>query len=412
MAIFYFIAVKCYGLFIAVGSIFNDKARQWMRGRKGLFSLMRTTLKPDEQRIWIHCSSLGEFEQGRPVMERIRQEFPQFKLVVTFFSPSGYKAKKLDTIADYVFYLPLDGPHNAKRFLDLVKPHAAFFVKYEFWHFYIYECKRRKIPSYAFSCNFRPSQVYFKWYGFFFDKILRRISHIFVQNQRSLELLYKRSIPHVTVSGDTRFDRVVATRDNNRSLEIVEIFHQNKKVFIAGSTWPADDDIICKLINDCTDDYKFIIAPHEISETKLSELLQKIKKTAVRYSQFTIDKKECDVMIIDNIGLLSTLYRYGTITYVGGGFGTGIHNILEPAVYGLPVIVAPQYSKFNEALALLKIRGMFVVKNHQTLKTVFDDLKYNFEKLQAIKTANLKYIDQQKGATDIIINYLKLNWEE
>lgn len=411
MVIFYFLAVKCYGLFIAVGSLFNDKARQWMHGRKGLFNLMRTSLRQDEQRIWIHCSSLGEFEQGRPVMERLRHDFPQFKLVVTFFSPSGYKAKKLDEVADYVFYLPLDGPYNAKLFLDLVKPHSAFFVKYEFWHFYIYECRKRKIPTYAFSCNFRPSQIYFRWYGFFFDKILRRLSHIFVQNQRSLELLYKNGIAHVTVSGDTRFDRVIAARGTHKDLTDVEIFHQNKKIFIAGSTWPADDDVICKLINQCTDDYKFIIAPHEITESKITALLAKINKPVVRYSQFSPDKKECKVMIIDNIGLLSVIYRYGTITYVGGGFGTGIHNILEPATYGLPVIVGPNYKKFNEAESLYKLQGMYVIRNAREIIDVFNHLKYNVEKLLEIKSLNTKYIEQNMGATDIILNQIKMHWE-
>ncbi|MBK8847773.1 MAG: 3-deoxy-D-manno-octulosonic acid transferase [Bacteroidetes bacterium] len=409
MWLLYYAGMQCYGLAIYFASFFNAKAKAWITGRKNLLDNIASQLKSGEERIWLHCSSLGEFEQGKPLIERLRAEYPHYKIVLTFFSPSGYNQKRNDPSVDYVFYIPLDGPAVSKKFIKLIKPRLAFFVKYEFWHFYIFYLKKYKVPSFAFSSNFRPSQIYFKWYGFFFKKILQRLTHIFVQNQDSLALLYKHNISNVTVSGDTRFDRVVANANQSNRLHAIEDFIQNKQTLVAGSTWPADMELLTRLINECNDDYKFIIAPHEIDESKLQLLEQKFTKTCVRYSRFDASMSNNQVLIIDNIGMLSALYRYATLVYVGGGFGNGIHNILEAVVFGKPVIIGPRYKHFSEANELVKLKGAFSISTYNDLKKIFDALKFDYDALQQISSINKKYIEDKKGATTIISNYLKLN---
>ena len=273
MVVIYLFVVKAYGLIIWLASAFNTKANSWRKGRVNLLSNIEHTLSSEkEKRIWFHCSSLGEFEQGKPVIEAIRKDYHAFKIVLTFFSHSCYKQKKKDPVTYYVFYLPLDGPLSAKKFIQLVKPHAVFFVKYEFWHFYIYYLRQQKIPCYYFSCIFRPSQAFFQFYGRFYKNMLQRITHLFVQNQDSLVLLYKNSIPHVTVTGDTRFDRVYANSLNAKKYPEIEQFIQNKKVLVAGSTWTEDEKILAELINHSSD-YKFIIVPHEIKEAKIQHFI-------------------------------------------------------------------------------------------------------------------------------------------
>lgn len=410
MVIVYFLIVKIYGLIIAVASLFNVKAAKWLNGRKNLFENIASALADkDEKRIWFHCSSLGEFEQGKPVIEAIRNEYPDHKIVLTFFSPSGYDQKKNDAVADYVFYLPLDGPLNSKNFIEIVKPKAAFFVKYEFWHFYIYYLRKQKIPCYHFSCIFRHNQIYFKFYGRFYKNILQRITHIFVQNQASLSLLYKYSIPHVTVSGDTRFDRVYENSLSPKKFASIEQFIQNKKVLVAGSTWAEDEKLLAELINS-SNDYKFIIAPHEINEQRISELEDLIVKKSIRYSQIDgADLASTDVLIINNVGMLSSLYQYATITYIGGGFGVGIHNTLEAAVFGNPIIFGPTYQKFQEAVDLIKQGGAFSIRDFAQLKDCFDALNGDEEARTAINLKNKKYVESKKGATDIIIQYLRMN---
>lgn len=409
MWLIYYAGMQCYGLAILVASFFNAKAKAWIDGRKNLIDHIASQLKSGEERIWIHCSSLGEFEQGKPLIEHLRNDYPNYKVVLTFFSPSGYNQKKDEPTVDYVFYIPLDGPTISKKFIKLVKPRLAFFVKYEFWHFYIFYLKKYKVPSFAFSSNFRSSQIYFKWYGFFFKKILQRLTHIFVQNQDSLALLYKHNISNVTVSGDTRFDRVAANASKPLRMHTIEDFIQNKKTMVAGSTWPADMEILTRLINESNDDYKFIIAPHEIDESKLQLLEQKFTKSCVRYSRFDDSKVNHHVLIIDNIGMLSALYRYATIVYVGGGFGNGIHNILEAVVFGKAVIFGPRYKNFAEANDLVKAKGAFSISTYNDLKLLFDSLKFDYDALQRIATINKKYIEDKKGATTIISNFLKLN---
>ena len=411
MVIVYFLIIKCYGLLIAIASLFNAKAAKWLNGRKNIFETIESTLNnADEKRIWFHCSSLGEFEQGKPVMEAVKNEYPEYKIVLTFFSPSGYEQKKNDAVADYVFYLPLDGPLNAKKFIELVKPKAAFFVKYEFWHFYIYYLRKQKIPCYHFSCLFRPAQIFFQFYGRFYKNILQRISHLFVQNQASLALLYKHSIPHVTVSGDTRFDRVYENSLSPKKFISIEQFIQNKKILVAGSTWGDDENLLVQLINASTD-YKFIIAPHEINEHRINELISLIQKKTVRFSQINnTDFTIADVLIIDNVGMLSSLYQYATITYIGGGFGAGIHNTLEAAVFGNPLIFGPKYQKFQEAVNLVKSNGAFSISDYVQLKDCFDALNADDAVIAAINLRNKKYVESKKGATEVIMQYLRMNW--
>lgn len=410
MVVVYFLIIKTYGLLISIASLFNAKAASWRKGRVNLFSQIESALVQDEKRIWFHCSSLGEFEQGKPVIEAVRKEYPQYKIVLTFFSPSGYEQKKNDPIADYVFYLPLDGPINSKRFIEIVNPKAAFFVKYEFWHFYIYYLRKQKIPSYYFSCIFRPSQTFFKFYGRFSKNMLQRITHLFVQNQASLALLYRHSIPHVTVSGDTRFDRVYTNSLNAKKNSAIEKFIQNKKVLIAGSTWSDDEKLLAELINH-TGDYKLIIAPHEINESKIQSLISSLKKKTVRLSQLKNEADyDADVLIVDNVGMLSSLYQYATITFIGGGFGSGIHNTLEAAVFGNPLIFGPRYQRFQEAVDLVKAGGAFSISNFTELKNCFDILNNDVAEISKINIINKKYVADKKGATEIILNYLRMNW--
>jgi 3-deoxy-D-manno-octulosonic-acid transferase len=407
MVVIYFLVIKIYGFSIWMASFFNKKAATWIEGRKNLFEHISQTLHNENaQRLWFHCASLGEFEQGKPVIEAVKIAYPQFKIVLTFFSPSGYALKKNDPIADYVFYLPLDGPQNAQKFIDIVKPHAAFFVKYEFWHFYIKRLRDKKINCYYFSCNFRPTQTFFQFYGRFYKNMLQRITHIFVQNQTSLALLYKHSIPHVTVSGDTRFDRVFANSQQKKSVPIIAQFADNQKLFVAGSTWPADIKMLAHIQHLPV---KFIIAPHEITDEHIHQIESLFTDKVVRFSKWNNDV-DVKVLIIDNMGMLSSLYAYAHITYIGGGFGAGIHNILEAAVYGCPIIIGPNYQKFNEAKALVHNNGAFVIQKADDLHAITNTLLSDSDMHQSIMHKNQQYVLQNKGATEIIMHYLQMNW--
>jgi len=409
--LFYLAGVKSYGLGILICSLFNRKAAAWVKGRKHHFTVLRKSLQGDERRIWFHCPSLGEFEQGRPVLESIRKEYPDHKIVLTFFSPSGYEVRKNDPNADYVFYMPLDGPYNSPRFISLINPELAFFVKYDFWHYYIRSLREKKIPSYFISCIFRPSQIYFKWYGIFFEKILRRVTHLFVQDQASLALLYKNSISTVSVSGDTRFDRVYERSLQKKNLPLIEKFKGGRPLLVAGSTWPPDEEVVADAVNDNRYPIRWIIAPHEISEEQLLQLEKKLKSRSVRYSSVTTetDLEQVSVLIIDNIGMLASLYAYADVAYIGGGFGKGIHNILEAAVYGIPVVFGPKYGKFQEARDLIQRKGAFCIKNKQDFRKTLADFQVYNDGLAAIRKVNTGYVMEKKGATEIIMSYLKLN---
>jgi 3-deoxy-D-manno-octulosonic-acid transferase len=411
MWIIYFLLVSFYGLAIRIASIFNPKAKLWVKGRSEQKQKIRSLRKNDEKRIWFHCASLGEFEQGRPVIEAVRKDYPNYKIVLTFFSPSGYEVKKDDPIADYVFYLPLDSPANAKSFIRSVNPTLVFFVKYEFWYFYGKELQKRKIPYFCISAIFRSKQIFFQpFIGEFFRKILLRFTHIFVQDQESLSLLYKLRVARVTVSGDTRFDRVYQNSLSGIDLPLIKSFVENKKTIVFGSTWAKDESVFVNFINDKKNDFKFIIAQHEISKEGILNLRKQIVKSTVTYSDLSpANNFNADVLIIDSIGILSRIYAYANYAYIGGGFGAGIHNILEAAVYGLPIFIGPNFSKFKEAVDLVKSNSAFVINQTSDLQLAITRIEADLEEYKRIAATNKKYVESRKGSTEVVIGYLELN---
>lgn len=402
----YKISIYVYYIAIYIASVFrHKKAVQWINGRKNLFSEIEKKVKTSHPLAWFHCASLGEFEQGRPLMEEFRKQYPTYKILLTFFSPSGYEVRKNYNGADYIFYLPIDTPANAKHFLALTNPTLVFFIKYEFWFNYIKQIKNNAIPFFVVSSNFRKSQHYFKWYGFWFRKQLKGVSRFFVQNNNSLQLLNNIHITNVTVSGDTRFDRVMALAQNTMKLPLIEKFCDGKDIFIAGSTWEPDEDILIKLINSEKTKYKFIIAPHMVDKPHIASLVEKIKKGhVVLYSEADLDNVlYAKVLIIDCIGILSNLYRYGKIAYIGGGFGSGIHNILEAATYGMPVIFGPKYHKFIEAVELIEKGGAYCIHNENEFMQVVMDLITNNKQLREKSAIAREYVQKNIGATQLIL---------
>ena len=407
----YNVSLRLYRLSISISSIQNNKAKNWIRGRKKWHQQLKQQLQPDEKRIWIHCASLGEFEQGRPVIESIRKNYPEYKIVLTFFSPSGYEIRKNYEQADYIFYLPLDTKGNATKFIELVDPQITIFIKYEFWYHYIDILHKKKKPLFLISAIFREDQVFFKWYGGLFLDILRKFTHIFVQDKNSLKLLQNHDLQNVSLAFDTRFDRVSEIAANARQITEVETFLNNKKSIIAGSTWPEDEELLVTFINN-NPATKYIIAPHEIDVEQIEQLREKIDRPVVLFSE-TKDKdepvssKDAELLIIDNIGMLASLYKYGYISYVGGGFGEGIHNTLEPAVYGIPVVFGPNYHKFKEAEDLIAAGAAFAVNNYDELQTLLFRLLNNKEVYQKSSAAANAYIKNHRGGTDTIMAYLK-----
>jgi 3-deoxy-D-manno-octulosonic-acid transferase len=411
MSVLYFLLVQLYGLIICIGSLFSSKASQWVQGRSNWKQQLKRALSGNSKpRIWFHCASLGEFEQGRPVLEQLRKDFPNHFIVLTFFSPSGYEAKKNEVLVDYVCYMPLDGPKASKTFVDILNPSLVFFVKYEFWYFYGKELHRRKTSFYCLSAIFRPGQIYFKPWGKFFKKILTRYTHLFVQDQASLELLYRNSIPSVTVSGDTRFDRVLEISSREATLPLIESFCKNQTSIVAGSTWPEDEKVLSVLLQ-AYPDLKIVIAPHEISESRLRNIENRFKGKSQRYSKLSGSiHGNVSVLIIDSIGMLSLIYRFGKYTYVGGGFGKGVHNILEAAVYAKPVFFGPNHVKFKEARDLKAMGGGIGIKNGKTFVSAFEMMESNEVNYQTLSAKNRKYIEDRKGATAILMNYLAMNY--
>ncbi len=405
MTLFYKAGIFIYSLLIRLFSMFNEKAKLFVQGRKNWKENLSSKIDSKSKYIWFHCSSLGEFEQGRPVIEELKIQFPEYKIVLTFFSPSGFEIRKNYPLAEVVAYLPLDTKRNAQTFLNIVKPEKAFFVKYEFWYFYISELKRKNIPLYIVSAIFRENQQFFKntpW-GLWYRNILFKVDHLFVQNEKSGELLESIGLSNFTVTGDTRFDRVAAIARDSKKLPIVEKFKGNSLLIIAGSTWKPDEELLAAFINDSVD-MKFIIAVHEVSAANINRIHQLLKKPAISFSKVSeleIDKFE--VLIIDSVGLLSSLYRYGNMAYIGGGFGIGIHNILEAATFGLPVILGPNYKKFKEAVDLISEGGAFSISNgeelRQTLSTLIDDEN----KRQKASQICSFYVAKNVGSTKHII---------
>jgi 3-deoxy-D-manno-octulosonic-acid transferase len=401
MLLLYNLGVYVYGFLILVFSLFNKKAKLWIDGRRNV-ELIRLN-----HSIWFHFASLGEFEQGRPVLEKLRTTNPQSKIVITFFSPSGYEIRKSTPLADAVYYLPLDTAQNAHHFISAINPTIAIFTKYEYWYHYFNELHKRDVPLYIVSGIFRPNQVFFKWYGGLHRKMLSFVSHFFVQDEQSKQLLDALDIQNVTVSGDTRFDRVWANAQNPRVLPEIEKFKNNQKTFIAGSTWPADEQLITQLL-PLYPDWKFIIAPHEIGEEKISKLINLLPENS--FERFSQTKGlQSQVLIIDNIGILSSLYQYGDIAFIGGGFGAGIHNTLEAAAFGVPVIFGPNYAKFKEAKDLIAIGAGFNVTDDSSLKKAVSDLVSNEALRKGAGQKARDYVNHNIGATNTILSELRLS---
>ena len=406
----YYLCIQLYRLSIKIAARFNGKAYEWLNGRRQLADVWKKLKDVQEQRIWVHCASLGEFEQGKPLIEALKEAYPGHKIVLTFFSPSGYQVRKNTPVADYVFYMPLDGPSASRRFIKAIQPRMVFFVKYEFWYFYGRYLAKKKIPFFCVSAIFRENQVFFKWYGGFFKYMLMRYNHLFVQDQASLRLLYKNSISKVTVAGDTRFDAVCKIAAAQKKLTDIESFKSNKKLIVVGSSWKSDMHVLKKWMDSVNDDFRFVIAPHEIKENELTEIESTSNGHAIRYSKVEgTSLADFKILIIDSVGLLSSIYRYADYVYIGGGFGVGIHNILEAAVFGAPIFFGPNYEKFNEAVELVKLKSAFVVNNGNDLLAIFNDLNTDAVKYNQAVEINKQYVETRKGATKIIVDYLKIN---
>jgi len=400
MLLLYNIGIRLYFIAIYLASFFNKKAKRWVAGRKNQ-SLIR-----NPGCFWFHFASLGEFEQGRPVLEQLKALCPDNKIVVTFFSPSGYEIRKNTPLADAVYYLPLDTAQNARDFIDAIQPKMAIFTKYEYWYHFFNEMHSREIPIYVISGIFRPKQVFFKWYGSLHRKMLGFVTWFFVQDERSKTLLRQLGINKVTISGDTRFDRVWANAQHPKTIPVIDDFKSGHKIFIAGSTWPPDEKLIATLVNQYPG-WKFIIVPHEISEEKIARLMELFPEgSTIRYSQFTTHNSPI-ILIIDNIGMLSSLYQYGDIAYIGGGFGAGIHNTLEAAAFGLPVIFGPEYSKFKEAHDLITLQAGFSVVDEAELKAASNKLVNDQIFYDKASNTIATYVKEHTGATESIINHIK-----
>ncbi len=406
----YSLLIMCYGFAIRVAAIFDKKAALWLRGRSQYWVILEKVFSeapynlPGRKLAWFHCASLGEFEQGRPIIEAFKQQHPEYLILLTFYSPSGYEVRKAYAGADHILYLPLDTQSNVRRFVDTVKPDIVLYIKYEFWFNFLKYLQSKKIPTILVSAVFRPDQHFFKGYGEWPRKVLQGFTRIFVQKEDSKELLHFIGIENAVVSGDTRFDRVAAVAANPVEIEIAKEFALNHKVVVAGSTWPADEELLFNLVEQNKNNLRFIIAPHEISPDRIASLLQKAGSKAVLFSKTNAAKvKKAEILIIDSIGMLSQLYQYGTIAYIGGGFGVGIHNILEASAFGLPVFFGPVYHKFNEARELIELKGAFEVKKTEELLLKTDELLSDAAKLASASAISKNYVLNGCGATGIIL---------
>ena len=407
---------------IAIASLFNEMVRKMWRGEREAFKILKQKVDPNAKYIWFHAASLGEFEQGRPLMERIRKDYPQYKILLTFYSPSGYEVRKNYEGADIICYMPVDTRLNAIRFLRLVRPVMAFFIKYEFWSNFLHILKHRNIPTYSVSSIFREDQVFFKWYGRNYAGVLKCFTRFFVQNEESKRLLEGIGITAVDVVGDTRFDRVLQIKEAAKHLPICEAFrtgvassqsadvpHHDFKVFVAGSSWPPDENIFIPFFNEHKD-WRLLIAPHVIAEEHLKLILSLIKgKKVVRYTQTTPEEAaEADVLIIDCFGLLSSMYNYGDVAYIGGGFGVGIHNTLEAAVWNMPVIFGPNNKKFQEAQGLLKSGGGFEINTYEDFSGLMSSLMNDETFLKQAGDKAGTFVAHLAGATDKVLASVKL----
>ena len=403
----YTLSIYLYSFLVRAAAFFgHPKAKLLAEGQKQVWTRMQTMLKPGERRIWVHCASLGEFEQGRPLMEDIRVQFSQYKILVTFFSSSGYELRKEYAGADYVFYLPFDTRRNARRFVRLVHPEKIYFIKYEFWRNYLKTIESQHIPLYLVSAIFRPGQIFFTWYGGWYRKLLTAFTHFFVQNERSKDLLAGIGYTNVTVTGDTRFDRVCRIFDRARQIPEVERFVDGHTCIVAGSTWPSDEGMLTRYINAEKRNVKWIFAPHELHDSQIIRLMESVSIKAVRFSQLP-GKNPADyqLLVIDNFGMLSSLYRYAAIAYIGGGLdeNNGIHNALEAAVYGIPVIFGRVYDEYQEAVDLVALGGAIPIHNDEEFALQLNTLLDNPDKTQKVGAIAGAFVASGRGATERVM---------
>jgi len=409
MKFFYYLGIQMFAFLVRLAALFNHKARLFITGRQNLFSEL-SGIPKNGTTIWFHCASLGEFEQGRPLIEKIKTQHPDYTILLTFFSPSGYEIRKNYKFADYVTYLPLDTPGKARRFIKLVNPDKVFFIKYEFWYFFLRELHKKGIETYLVSGVFRKNQFFFRWYGQAFRKMIDWFKYIFVQDQASYNLLASYGYTDIAVSGDTRLDRVKDLVSNAKEMPLVNEFKQNKLLLIAGSTWPKDEELLIRFFREKKQPFKMVIAPHEVHDAHIERIISNLREfNVVKYSEAEgSNLPKADVLIIDSIGLLSALYRYGEFAYIGGGFGKGIHNLLEAATWGIPVVFGPNHDKFKEANELKEIGGGFAVNDYEELQKIFNQF---IEDNEFLKTAGSKaeyYIRENAGATHVILNQTNL----
>ena len=404
----YNLAMYLLELGVKLAALFSDKPAKMVKGHRDAYDLLKSKIDRNARYIWFHAASLGEFEQGRPLIERIRKEYPQYKILQTFFSPSGYEVRKNYDGADIVCYLPIDTPSNVKKFIDLVNPCMVFFVKYEFWQNYLNALSKKGVPVYSVSSIFRPGQIFFRWYGKSYQQVLKTFAHLFVQNEESKQLLAEIGVKNTTVVGDTRFDRVLDICAAAKQLPLVQKFKGDVLTFVAGSSWGPDEDIFIKYFN-AHPEMKLIIAPHVVNDGHLKEIESKLQRSCIRYTKATEENVEqADCLIIDCYGLLSSIYRYGEISYIGGGFGVGIHNVLEAAVYGIPVIFGPNNKKFREAQHLLANKGGFEINGYEDFEQLMNKFLADEAYLKQSGQAAGDYVKGNAGAMDKIMKRVTL----
>jgi len=405
MTVLYNIGILIVSAFINLGSLFSSKLKKLKEGRSRVWKEIADS-NIRESTIWVHAASLGEFEQGRPLIEAIKKRFPERKIVLTFFSPSGYEIRKDYELADYVFYLPADTRRNAQRFIKAVRPEMAFFIKYEFWHHFLTQLKKREIPVYGVSVIFRESQPFFKWYGGWFRRMLNSFEHFYLQDETSAKLLESISLKNYSVAGDTRFDRVKEIADEAEDIDIANKFSEGYNTIVAGSSWSADEKILTKYVNESPDGVKLIIAPHEIDDTHIREIESSLKASSFRITKPPENLSEYKVMIVDTMGMLAAIYRYGQVAYIGGGFGSGIHNVLEAATYGIPVIYGPKYKKYKEACDLVELGGGFEINSYEKVERVISKMWDDVDFLKSSGMSAEKYVNRMCGATLLITKEL------
>jgi len=408
MLFLYNLIVQIADFLLKIAALFSPKIKLFVDGRKPIFEILESKINATDKTIWFHAASLGEYEQGLPVIEKIKEKFPNHKIIVTFFSPSGYEVRKNNTVADVTVYLPLDTKKNAKDFLSLVHPEMVFFIKYEYWPNYLNELRKLGTLTYLISGIFRKNQLFFKWYGGFYRTALNTFTYFFVQNESSKNLLLELGKTNVSISGDTRFDRVASILEKDNSLDFISEFKNDTLTIVAGSSWPKDENILVNFINQTSEKVKFIIAPHNIKEEQILELKNSITKKTVLFSEkATKNLTDFDVFIIDTIGILTKIYSYADIAYVGGGFGNpGVHNILEPATFGVPIVIGPNFSHFAEATALVNMEGCISISNKKELFDAFSNLIANDDIRHEKGHICSTFVQMNKGATAIILKHI------